>query len=108
LLLGDRAWCTGLRKEVEGVIAELGKDFDNQYSASLANFHAVDAKLLSSGSFAGRGPRRNWCRAAIGVVIEHRLPQALGGMDRMPARQFARRRPDPGDPSPGSSIELGR
>ena len=30
----------GLRNEVEGLIAQFGKDFDNQDSASVANFYA--------------------------------------------------------------------
>jgi ketosteroid isomerase-like protein len=40
----------GLRNEVEVLIAQFGKDFDNQDSASVANFYAADAKLLPPGS----------------------------------------------------------
>ena len=39
----------GLRDEVEVLIAQFGKDFDNQDSASVANFYAADAKLLPPG-----------------------------------------------------------
>src|SRR5271169_997286 len=40
----------GLKNEVEGLIAQFGKDFGNQDSASVANFYAADAKLLPPGS----------------------------------------------------------
>jgi ketosteroid isomerase-like protein len=40
----------GLRNEIEGLIAQFGKDFSNQDSASVANFYAADAKLLPPGS----------------------------------------------------------
>jgi ketosteroid isomerase-like protein len=40
----------GLRNEVEGLIAQFGKDFSNQDSASVANYYAKDAKLLPPGS----------------------------------------------------------
>ena len=39
----------GVRNEVEGLIAQFGKAFDNQDSASLANFYAADAKLCRPG-----------------------------------------------------------
>jgi ketosteroid isomerase-like protein len=40
----------GLRNEIEGLIAQFGKDFGNQDSASVANYYAEDAKLLPPGS----------------------------------------------------------
>lgn len=40
----------GYRNEVEALAAEFSKYFDNQDSASLANFYAADAKLLPPGA----------------------------------------------------------
>ena len=40
----------GLRKEIEGIVEQFGKDFNNQDSAALASYYAEDAKLLPPGS----------------------------------------------------------
>ena len=40
----------GLRNEIEGLVAQFGKDFSNQDSAMVVNFYAADAKLLPPGS----------------------------------------------------------